>query len=73
MEIERPTCQAQSELFVELNSDYVSPKYFKITFELPADIGEMFLKYCDKKKKDPDLIVAQLIKQWIEKRRQTKN
>ncbi len=47
----------------------IIPEYQKITFELPYDIGDNFLKLCDKTNRDPDEVVARLIKQWTKKER----
>ena len=63
MEIEKNV--TSSEIFIQHSQEPPVPEYQKITFELPWEIGERFLTICDTTNKDPDAVVARLIKRWI--------
>lgn len=58
----------ENELLVKKSALEYLPTCMKVTFEIPIEVGERFLRLCDRKKEDPDEVVARLISDWMRKK-----
>ena len=56
-------------ILIKKSTEPFMPSCLKVTFEIPIVVGERFLRLCDQKKKDPDEVVARLIRNWMRKKR----